>query len=71
MHSFILVFEQFYLGCRCAHVSYMRHFFAYFAVEHGAAFKPAFRAGFQSGHYDILWTGPYQVIVPVLASTNK
>ena len=29
-----------------------------------------FRANFLSGHYNVVWTGPYHTVVPARASTN-
>ena len=74
IRSFICAFAQSYLGRLCLRLSNMRHFFfAYFAVDHVAAFKNlSFRAGFQSEHYHFLWTCPYQEIVPlVLLPINR
>ena len=73
--SFIWAFVNSYLGCHCLHVqkNHKRFLFVYFAVEQVSAFKKicAFRVSFQSKHYHILWTGPYQVIVPTHASTQR
>ena len=67
MHSFIWAFTQYYLGRRCSHVSYIRQCLAYLLLNMLLFSKiRAFCAGFQSGHYHILWTGPYQVKVPAL-----
>ena len=72
---------QFYLGiCAVLSASSMFariiheacFFFLFLLLDILLLSKPlAFRAGFQSRHYHILWTGPYQMIVSTRASTHK
>ena len=75
MRSLIWASAQSYLGClffRTYHT--WGTLLLIFAVEHAGFQKSVlFRAGFQSGHYEyhILWTSPYEVIVPTRASTQK